>query len=196
MGDTLFFSDASEFSDWLEAHHRQTPEVWVLFHNKDSGQVSQSWSEAVDVALCFGWIDGLRKSVDCYSYKVRFTPRKKNSVWSAVNIRKVEVLTRLGKMRPEGLELFNSRKDSEGYSADTRRMKLNASYEQKFKEHQASWEKFLKFAPSYQRDSAWWVMSAKKEETRLRRLDILISSSFEGNRIPVFRTKPARSIAS
>ncbi|NQD42399.1 YdeI/OmpD-associated family protein [Glutamicibacter halophytocola] len=189
MVEAQYFSDAQAFSDWLEAHRHQTLEVWVLFYKKGSGQASQTWSEAVDVALCFGWIDGLRKSVDSNSYRVRFTPRKQNSVWSAVNIRKVEALMRMGRMRPEGLDLFNSRKDSQGYSAETRRVKLDASYEQKFKDHQTAWAKFSTFAPSYRRDSVWWVMSAKKEETRLKRLDVLIASSREGNRIPIFRQR-------
>ncbi|MFF5794732.1 YdeI family protein [Paeniglutamicibacter sp. NPDC012692] len=191
MVDTLFFSDADAFSDWLETHHNQSPEVWVLFHKTGSGKVSQTWSEAVDVALCFGWIDGLRKSVDSDSYKVRFTPRKRNSVWSSVNVNKVEALMRLGKMRPEGLELFNSRDDAQGYSSETRKVELNPAYELRFKEHQTAWDKFSKFAPSYRRDSVWWVMSAKKEETRVKRLDILISSSFQGQRVPVFRAKAA-----
>ena len=163
----------------------------MLFHKKSSGKASQTWSEAVDVALCFGWIDGLRKSVDSGSYKVRFTPRKRNSVWSSVNVKKVEALMRLGKMRPEGMELFNSRNDAEGYSSETRKVRLNPAYEQRFKEHHMAWENFSKFAPSYRRDSVWWVMSANKEETRVKRLDILISPSFQGQRVPVLRAKAA-----
>ncbi|WP_207226190.1 YdeI/OmpD-associated family protein [Microterricola gilva] len=142
--------------------------------------MSQTWPEAVDVALCFGWIDGLRKSVDSDSYKVRFTPRKRNSVWSSVNVKKAEALMQLGKLRPEGLELFNSRKDTQGYSPETRKVQLDAAYEQRFKGHQTAWERFSVFAPSYRRDAVWWVMSAKKEETRQKRLDILISSSAQG----------------
>lgn len=180
MVDALFFADAESFSDWLESNHKHTSEVWILFHKKGSGKTSQSWPEAVDVALCFGWIDGLRKSVDGDSYKVRFTPRKPNSVWSAVNVKKVEVLLRAGKMRPVGIELYNSRKDTEGYSAQTRNVELHPAYEQQFKENQQAWESFSEFAPSYKRDAVWWVMSAKREETRLKRLGILISSSLEG----------------
>jgi uncharacterized protein YdeI (YjbR/CyaY-like superfamily) len=187
--DPLFFADSDAFSEWLERQHAHTPEVWLLFHKKGSGRASQTWSEAVDVALCFGWIDGLRKSVDDKSYQVRFTPRKKNSVWSSVNVRKAEVLARSGKMRPEGLELFNSRKDTQGYSSETRKLNLTSAYEQIFKENQTAWDNFLKFAPSYRRDSVWWVMSAKKEETRLRRLDLLITSSLAGQRVPVFRAR-------
>lgn len=191
MIDPLFFSDADAFSAWLETHHDQDPEVWVLFHRTGSGKVSQTWSEAVDVALCFGWIDGLRKSAGDDSYTVRFTPRRRNSVWSSVNVKKVEALMKAGKMRPEGLELFNNRNDAGGYSSKTRSVELDPVYESRFKEHQAAWDRFMTFAWSYRRDSVWWVMSAKKEETRLRRLDTLISSSFQGQRVPVFRSKAA-----
>ena len=191
MDDSLFFTTESEFREWLEAHHTQASEAWVLFHKKGSGKVSQTWSAAVDAALCFGWIDGLRKKVDSESYQVRFTPRKKNSVWSSVNIRKVEALTRLGKMTPAGLELFNTRTDAHGYSAETRKVTLAPAYEQKFTERRTAWENFSKFAASYRRDAVWWVMSAKKEETRLKRLETLISCSSQGQRVPVFRAKAA-----
>lgn len=191
MLDTQFFADADSFSDWLEEHHKDTSEVWILFHKKGSGKTSQSWSEAVDVALCFGWIDGLRKRVDGDSYKVRFTPRKVNSVWSSVNVKRVEALLRSGRMRPEGIELYNSRKDTEGYSSQTRNVELHPAYEQKFKDQQEAWENFAEFAPSYRRDAVWWVMSAKREETRIKRLDLLISSSTQRQRVPVFSAKPA-----
>ena len=189
MVDTLFFAEADAFSDWLEAHHKHVTEVWILFHKKGSGKISQSWSEAVDVALCFGWIDGLRKSVDSDSYKVRFTPRKTRSVWSSVNVKKVEALLRAGKMRPEGLELYNRRKDTDGYSAQSRSIALDPAYEQKFKANQQAWENFSDLAPSYKRDAVWWVMSAKREETRTKRLEILISSSLDRERVPVFGAK-------
>lgn len=189
--DDLFFRDAEAFSEWLESNHDSSSQAWVLFHKKGSGLASQTWSEAVDVALCFGWIDGLRKRVDGDSYRVRFTPRKKGSVWSAVNVRKVEELTRTGRMRPEGLELYNSRKDSDGYSSETRRVPLDAEYEQQFNDNPAAWERFSTFAPSYRRDAVWWVMSAKKVETRLKRLDVLIASSAQGERVPAFRAKGA-----
>ena len=191
MIDALFFGDADAFAGWLETHHDHAPDVWVLFHKKGSGKTSQTWSEAVDVALCFGWIDGLRKSVDSDSYRVRFTPRRRNSVWSSVNVKKVEALKRSGRMRSEGLKVFNSRKDVLGYSSETRKAELHPAYAQRFEENQSAWEGFLKFAPSYRRDSVWWVMSAKTEETRLKRLDLLISSSSQGTRVPVFRAKAA-----
>lgn len=189
MTDTLFFSDAEAFHEWLEANHRSVAEAWVLFHKKGSGLASQTWSESVDVALCFGWIDGLRKSVDGDSYKIRFTPRKRGSVWSAVNVRKVEALILAGKMRPEGLALFESRSDATGYSAETKRAQLDAAYERDFKDRAAAWESFSRFAPSYQRAAVWWVMSAKREDTRRRRLATLIDSSERGERVPVLRSK-------
>ncbi|QYM75107.1 YdeI family protein [Leucobacter luti] len=191
MVNPLLFTHANAFDEWLEAHHTQTTEAWLLFHKKGSGKASLTWSDAVDVALCFGWIDGLRKSVDRDSYQVRFTPRKKNSVWSSVNIRKVETLMRAGRMRPTGLALFAGRTDPHGYSSETRKMTLSHAYEQQFTEHRTAWENFSQFAASYRRDSVWWVMSAKKEEKRLKRLDILISCSFQGQRVPVFRARTA-----
>lgn len=189
MVDTLFFPDAAEFQAWLEVHHHDTAEVWVRFHKRGSGLTSQSWSEAVDVALCFGWIDGLRASIDRDSYRVRFTPRKKTSVWSSVNVKKAEALIREGKMRPEGLALFASRTDAQGYSAGTRRAELTPVYERSFRANQAAWEQFSGFAPAYRRDAVWWVMSAKQETTRQRRLGILIESSADGLRVPVLRPK-------
>lgn len=193
MVDTLFFSDAELFNAWLETHHKDVSEVWVLFHKKGSGRVSQTWPEAVDVALCFGWIDGLRKRVDTESYRVRFTPRKPTSVWSAVNVKKAEALVRSGKMRPEGMKLFTSRSDAQGYSSRTRERELHPSYAQKFREDPQAWEKFSTFTPSYQRDAVWWVMSAKREETRVKRLSILITSSAQGERVPAFRATAAPS---
>ncbi len=195
MTDAHFFRDADAFTEWLATHHLSKDEAWVLFHKKGSGRASQTWSEAVDVALCFGWIDGLRKSVDSDSYRVRFTPRKPDSVWSAVNVQKVEALLLLGKMRPEGIELFNSRKDARGYSSETRKMDLHPEYEQRFRGDQAAWAAFEKFAPSYRRDAVWWVMSAKKEETRMRRLGVLISLSAEGQRVPALSPRTARPAA-
>lgn len=194
LSNAEFFSNAELFGEWLETHHKDTSEVWVLFHKKESGRDSQTWPEAVDVALCFGWIDGLRKRVDNESYKVRFTPRKRSSVWSAVNVEKVEALIRSGRMRPEGLELFTSRKDARGYSSCTRQAELHPDYERKFREHPQAWENFSKFAPSYRRDAVWWVMSAKREETRSKRLALLIASSDREERVPAFRTAAAPSI--
>ncbi|OEF05402.1 YdeI/OmpD-associated family protein [Vibrio genomosp. F10] len=189
MDNVIFFKTEEEFQDWLSGHYRQTTEIWVGYFKKNTGRQSISWSESVDAALCFGWIDGIRKTVDQHSYKIRFTPRKFNSVWSAINIQKVDALKSLGKMRPEGLHAFNNRADTQGYSSRQRNVALLQDYKERIKANQSAWSVFTRLAPSYKRDSIWWVMSAKKEETRLRRLRVLIASAEEGLKIPMLRKK-------
>lgn len=187
MGDVIFFSNQEEFSNWLEEHHAKTSEVWVGYFRKSTKRPSLTWSTSVDVALCFGWIDGIRKTIDEDSYKIRFTPRKVSSAWSAVNVKKVKALIQLGKMRQEGMYLFDNRNDAQGYSVVQRNVQLEKVYEEKIKENKLAWSFFTNLAPSYKRDSIWWIMSAKKEETRLRRLKVLIASSEEGLKIPILR---------
>lgn len=189
MEEIIFFNNQEEFSDWLEEHRVEASEVWVGYYKKSTGRQSLTWSTSVDAALCFGWIDGIRKTIDEQSYKIRFTKRKVTSVWSAVNVNKVKVLIQLGKMRPEGMHLFNNRTDKLGYSSDQRNVQLDTVYEEQIKANQQAWSFFTNLAPSYKRDSIWWVMNAKKEETRLRRLGILIASSEEGLKIPTLRKK-------
>ncbi|WFA84169.1 YdeI/OmpD-associated family protein [Paenibacillus amylolyticus] len=180
MGDVVFFKNQEEFKDWLEEHHAEAIEIWVGYFGISTGRASLTWSASVDAALCFGWIDGIRKTIDKQSYKIRFTPRKVNSVWSAVNVKKVKALIQLGKMRPEGMHVFNNRTDAQGYSSEQRNVELAKEYEEQIKANQTAWLFFTNLSPSYKRDSIWWVMSAKKEETRLRRLGMLIASSEEG----------------
>lgn len=191
MEDLIFFRDQEEFSDWLKKYRTKTDGIWVGYFKKNTGRASLTWSESVDVALCFGWIDGIRKSIDEHSYKIRFTPRKIKSVWSAVNVKKVEKLIQLQKMTPEGMHLFNNRIDEEGYSVSVLQgsAQLPTEYEEKVRANASAWLFFTALAPSYKRESIWWVMSAKKEETRLKRLDILITSSEEGLKIPILRKK-------
>ena len=184
----IFFTKPVEFSDWLEAQG-ETREFWVGYYKKSTGRPSLTWSSSVDVALCYGWIDGIRKTIDEHRYKIRFTPRKMGSVWSAVNVKKVEALIELGKMKPAGLHLFNNRRDTHGYSSEDRNVPLAHEYEEEIKANQCAWTFFSNLAPSYKRDSIWWVMSAKKEETRLRRLGILIASSEVALKIPNLRKK-------
>ncbi len=186
--DVHFFNSQEEFSNWLE-EHAEASELWVGYFRKSTGRAVLTWSETVDVALCFGWIDGIRKSIDEQSYKIRFTPRKITSVWSAVNVNKVKVLIKLGKMKPAGMHLFNSRTDKQGYSSEQRNMKLAQEYEEQLKANKQAWLFFTDLAPSYKRESIWWVMSAKREETRLKRLSILISSSEVALKIPNLRKK-------
>ncbi len=184
--DVVFFKTQEEFYDWLE-EHTEARELWLGYFKKNTGLASLTWSESVDVALCFGWIDGIRKTIDEQSYKIRFTPRKMTSVWSAVNVKKVKALIKLGKMKPAGIQLFNNRSDAEGYSSEQRNVQLASEYEEQIKLNQSAWKFFSNLAPSYKRDSIWWVMSAKKEETRLKRLSILITSSEAEVKIPMLR---------
>ncbi len=188
MVDVIFFNTQEEFSDWLE-EHAEASELWVGYFRKSTGRTNLTWSASVDVALCFGWIDGIRKSIDEQSYKIRFTPRKIGSVWSAVNVNKVKALIQLGKMKPAGMHLFNNRSDAQGYSSEQRNVPLAKEYEEQIKANQSAWLFFTNLAPSYKRDSIWWVMSAKKEETQLRRLGVLIASSEAGLKIPTLRKK-------
>ncbi len=186
MTDVIFFNNQEEFSDWLLKNSGNS-EIWLGYFKKSTGRVTLTWSESVDVALCFGWVDGIRKTIDEDHYKIRFTPRKMTSVWSAVNVKKVNALISTGKMRPAGLHLFNNRTDKEGYSSETRNVLLDKKYEEKIKENEKAWLFLTDLAPSYKRDSIWWVMSAKREETRLKRLNILIDSSESGLKIPMLR---------
>ena len=186
MDEPIFFTTQDDFSDWIEGH-ADAQEVWVGYFKRKTGLPSLTWSETVDVALCFGWIDGIRKSIDDERYKIRFTPRKPKSVWSAVNVKKVKALVKEGKMRPEGLALFNARGDAEGYTSEDRNMVLSPDYEARIRANGAAWDFLSALAPSYKRESIWWVMSAKREDTRLKRLGILIESAEAGLKIPNLR---------
>lgn len=188
-----FFSTPSEFRAWLEEHHETAQELWVGFYKKGTGKPSITWPEAVDEALCFGWIDGIRKSVDADSYANRFTPRKPRSTWSAVNIKRVGELTELGLMRPAGLKAFEKRTEqrSETYSYEQRNnVRLDEAYEQQFRANEAAWDFFQAQPPWYRRTATWWVVSAKKEETRQKRLATLIEDSQHGRHIAELRRTP------
>src|SRR6266536_2142408 len=183
-----FFKSPSDWRKWLEAHHAKVQELWVGFYKKDSGKPSISWQQSVDGALCYGWIDGLRKNIDEVSYKIRFTPRKQRSTWSAVNIKRAQELSGEGLMREEGLKAFQARKDNRSgiYSYEQRSPQLPAPYERVVKKNKAAWKFFQAKSPSYRKAANWWVLSAKKEETRLKRLDMLIDYSAQGQTIPQF----------
>lgn len=176
MSDVIYFSNQKEFVEWLEINHHKTSELWVGYFKKKANKTSLTWSESVDCALSFGWIDGLRKTVDEERYKIRFTPRKPTSVWSKVNVDKVEKLIERQQMRPEGLAVFNQRKDQTGYSSFSRNVELIKEYQEEIRKNPDSWEFFKQLPPAYKRDSIWWLMSAKQEETRMRRLKRLIAS--------------------
>lgn len=181
----IFFKSPSDFRKWLEKNHTSAQELWVGYYKKGSGKPSITWSESVDEALCFGWIDGIRKSIDDISYTTRFTPRKQRSTWSNVNINRVQELIKDKRMQPAGLKAFENRKEDKSgiYAYEQRDKKLDDKYEQKLKANKKAWEFFQAQPPWYQRTSSWWVISAKKEETRLKRLDQLIADSAEGRTI-------------
>ncbi|HTO16606.1 MAG TPA: YdeI/OmpD-associated family protein [Edaphocola sp.] len=175
----IFFSKQSHFRAWLENNHNIETEILIGFYKVNSGKPSMIWSESVDVALCYGWIDGVRKSIDEESYQIRFTKRKHSSIWSAVNIKKIEVLTKQGLMQPAGLASFQNRKESKSkiYSYENETVELSLEFEHLFKSNIKAWEYFQSLAPSYKKASTNWVMSAKQETTRIKRLKELIRDS-------------------
>lgn len=183
-----FFKTPSDLRKWFEVHLASAPELWIGYYKKDSGRASITWPESVDEALCFGWIDGIRKRIDDISYKIRFTPRKPRSTWSAVNIKRVGELVEQGLMQPAGLKAFAARQENRSgiYSYEQRSPELPAQYEKKLKQNLAAWKFFQAQPPSYRKAANWWILSAKKEETRLKRLDRLIQHSARGERIPQF----------
>jgi len=182
----IYFGSPAEFRAWLEEHHARETEVFVGYWKKATGRPSLTWSQAVDEALCFGWIDGVNRRVDDERHYQRFTPRKPASNWSAVNIAKVERLRAEGRMRPAGEAAFARRRDenSSPYSYEQRKNPvLEPEHEARFRAHAAAWEYFMSTPPSYRKPALWWVISAKKPETRERRLATLIEDSAAGRRI-------------
>ena len=184
--EPLYFPSPNHFRAWLQEHHSKARELLVGFHKKSSGEPSITWPESVDVALCFGWIDGVRKNVDSTRYTIRFTPRRLTSFWSKINIDRVRELTALGLMQPAGLKAFEQRTDEKSaiYSYEQRKnAALGDTYERTFRKNRKAWDFFQAQAPSYRRVCSWWVISAKQEETRLRRLTRLIDGSAKGRRL-------------
>ncbi len=184
--EPTFFSSASAFREWLEAHHATERELLVGFFKKGSGEPSMTWPESVDEALCFGWIDGVRKRIDDRSYTIRFTPRQPRSTWSKVNISRARELIEHGRMRPAGSAAFEARRENRSgvYSYEQRRPELEPPYDQLLRRDEAAWEFFQSQPPSYRKAVSWWIVSAKREDTRLRRLEKLRAHSARGQRIP------------
>jgi uncharacterized protein YdeI (YjbR/CyaY-like superfamily) len=175
-----FFSTPSALRAWLEAHHATTKELLVGFNKKGSGKPSITWPEAVDEALSFGWIDGVRRSLDDVSYTIRFTPRTARSTWSAVNIKRATELIEAGRMRPAGRKAFEARRHEPSgiYSYEQRgQAKLGREFERQFRSNRRAWEFFRGQPPGYRTTATYWVVSAKREETRRRRLATLIDDS-------------------
>jgi uncharacterized protein YdeI (YjbR/CyaY-like superfamily) len=180
-----FFAAPAAWRDWLEKHHRHKKELLVGFYKKDSGKPSITWPESVDAALSFGWIDGVRRRIDDVSYSIRFTPRRPRSIWSAVNIKRVEELTQQGLMSAAGIQAFEARQESRSgiYSFEQRSIQFEDAQERRFRANAAAWKFFQSQPPSYRQVAMWRVISAKREETRNKRLDRLIEDSEHGRRI-------------
>lgn len=189
----LFFATPDDFRTWLEQHHAIEKELLVGFYKRDSGKPSVTWPESVDCALSYGWIDGVRNSIDRISYQIRFTPRKPTSIWSAVNVKRVAELTKLGLMRPAGLKAFEARKgDKTGIYAYEQRKnaKLTRAYEKQFCANKNAWKFFQSQPPWYQRTASYRVISAKQEGTRQKRLNQLIKDSAAGRPIKELARTP------
>ena len=183
--EAKFFTSPKQFRQWLERNHDRATELWLGFHKKASGKKSITYAEALDEALCFGWIDGVRRKFNETSYVQRFTPRKPRSIWSNINVRHVERLKKEGRMHPAGLEAYARRdpKRTGIYSFENRPRELAPAYETAFRANKAAWKFFQEQPPFYKRLMIFRTMSAKKEETQLRRLKELIESSKKGVRL-------------
>ena len=175
-----------DFRKWLEQNYDTTDELWIGYYKKATGKPSMTWPESVDVALCFGWIDGIRKSIDEESYKIRFTPRRKGSHWSNVNINRVKELTKAGLMHPSGIEVFKKKKkENSGNAAfEQKSVTLPIEYMNELKKHEIAHSYYQNLPPSIRKQYNWWVMSAKRKTTQQNRLAVMIDSSEKGERIP------------
>ncbi|HEX9485091.1 MAG TPA: YdeI/OmpD-associated family protein [Gemmatimonadaceae bacterium] len=182
----LFFSTPDEFRRWLAANHARADELWVGFYRRDSGRPSITWPESVDEALCVGWIDGIRKSHDAESYKIRFTPRRARSIWSRVNLEKIRVLTEQGRMEPSGIAAYEAHDPArtQKYSFERGTVVFDAESEKAFRRNRRAWAYFSAQPPYYRRVATHFVMSAAKPETRARRLATLIAHSAKQERLP------------
>ena len=185
MHSPVFFPSQNEFRAWLAKNHGREKELLVGFYKVGTGRPSMTWSESVDQALCFGWIDGVRRRLDDESYTIRFTPRRPNSIWSAINIKKVEDLTRAGLMMPAGVEAYKMRdeKKSAIYAYEKRPGDFDPQTEKEFKKNREAWEFFGRQPAGYRRLCVHYVMSAKQEKTRTSRLAKLILVSKAGKRL-------------
>lgn len=190
--EPTFFPTPAAFRRWLMQHHRTATELWVGFYKKGSGRPSITWPESVDEALCFGWIDGIRKSLDAGSYVIRFTPRRKGSIWSTVNVRKVEALIREKRMQPAGLAVWEARNPERSglYSFEREAASMTPAETKQFKASKAAWTFWEAQPPGYRKTATHWLVSAKREETRAKRLATLIADSAAGLRIAPLRRTP------
>lgn len=189
-----FFETAVAFRRWLKQHHETAAELWVGFHKRHTGRPSLTWPQSVDEALCFGWIDGVRKKLDEESYVIRFTPRKSRSIWSAVNTRRMQELMAAGRVQPAGIRAYEQRDPARSgvYSFEQREhARLGPEHEKQFRANTRAWAFFEAQPPGYRKVAVFWVVSAKREETRAKRLRTLIEDSAAGQRIALLRRDKA-----
>jgi len=181
----IFFKTQSELRKWFEKNHLSEPELILGYYKKGTGKETVSWSESVDQALCFGWIDSVRKSIDSESYQIRFTPRKPNSIWSNVNIKKIEELKNKELMQPTGIEAFNKRKENKSgvYAFENEEQQLHEAFEKQFKANKKAWDFFNQQPLGYKKIALHYVMTAKLEATRNKRFQDLIADSETGLRL-------------
>lgn len=179
MQTPVFFKSANALNKWFLKNHDKVSEIWIGFYSVKSGKKAATYKEALDEALCFGWIDGIRKNVDEDSYTIRFTPRRRSSIWSNINTKRMKELIAEGRIQPSGLAAFKKRVEEKAgiYSFEQEDHKLFPAFEKKFKANKKAWKFFTSKAPWYRRTSIHWVMSAKQEATRLKRLETLITDS-------------------
>lgn len=184
-----YFESPAQLRQWMTKNHDKTEELWIGFYKQSTGKASVTYPEALDQALCFGWIDGIRKRVDEDSYTIRFTPRKPRSIWSMVNIKRAGELIALGLMQPAGLKAFQARDEqlSKQYSYEREHCQLDAEYLQLFRKNKKAWNYFQAQSPAYQRNASWFVMSAKRAETRLKRLATLIEDCQNHRKLANYR---------
>lgn len=190
-----YFKTPDAFRAWLAKNHSRADELLVGFYKRNSGQPSITWPESVDEALCFGWIDGIRKSVDDVSYTIRFTPRRTGSVWSSVNIKRAQALIKEGRMQEAGLLAFSARQENKSgvYSYEQRKDQLDEPYDGIFRKNANAYDYFQSRSPSYRKAAIWWVVSGKREETRLSRLQKLVEHSGSKQTIPQFTPTKKKS---
>ena len=193
--DVIFFETPAQLRAWFEANHETAPELWVGYHRKHTGRASITWQDLVDQELCFGWIDSVRYSLGNDASAQRVTPRRKGSVWSAINIRRFQELEQLGLVHPSGRAAFEKRDEARSriYSYENWPKGLDAASDAEFRKHKAAWRFFEGQAPSYRRVACYWVLSAKRDETKKRRLEQLIEASQRGERLSQFVSPSRRS---
>ncbi|MBW2998905.1 YdeI/OmpD-associated family protein [Candidatus Woesearchaeota archaeon] len=189
MKNIIFFKTPNDLRNWFEKNHETAKELFVGYYKVHTKRKSITWSQSVDEAICFGWIDGIRKKIDEDSYQIRFTPRNPKSIWSTVNIKKFKNLKKLGLIKQKGLEAFSKKIEEKSmiYSYERNNVKLSKEFENEIKKNKLAWDYFSNLAASYKKASIHWIMSAKRLETQKKRLQILIESSAQNKKVPPLR---------